>query len=290
MLCNKKLTIGYLITMGIEALKKENIESYILDAQLLLAKAIDKDRLFVMLNRDKVIEENQAQIYKEYIDLRKNKMPIKYILGQCEFMGLNFNVRQGVLIPRPDTEVLVETCLKDIKDKNYKTVADVCCGSGIIGICISSFVKDLNVDCYDIDDIPIEVTSENIKINEVEEKVKVFKSDLLNYAIDNHKKYDIIVSNPPYIKEEVIPTLMEDVKNFEPHLALSGGLDGLFFYRKIIKQSKSVLNDKGTLAFEIGYDQREDVEKILLENGFSNIQSFKDLAGLDRVVKGEYLK
>lgn len=134
----------------------------------------------------------------------------------------------------------------------------------------------------------MEVTKENVIFHELGNRVNVNKSDLMKYAIDKNIKYDIIVSNPPYIKEDIIQTLMEDVKDYEPYIALSGGEDGLDFYRKIIEQSKKVLNNNGELAFEIGYDQGEEVTTLLRKNNFYNIECIKDLSGLDRVVKGQY--
>lgn len=284
----ENLNVGQLLTSGFQMLKEVGIESYKLDCQLLLAKVLKKDKLFIMLNRDFKVEREKIEEYFKLINLRKNKMPIKYILGECEFMGLNFNVREGVLIPRPDTEVLVECALKDIEENNYKHICDVCCGSGIIGVSIGKLTADTLVDCFDIMDMPLEVTKQNISLHHLEEKVKVYKSDLLKYAIENCRKYDMIVSNPPYIKENIIGTLMDDVKNYEPHVALSGGEDGLDFYRRIIDQSKLLLNKNGSIAFEIGYDQGEEVANLLRNNNFYNIECIKDLAGLDRVVKGQY--
>ncbi|BDR65907.1 release factor glutamine methyltransferase [Clostridium tetani] len=279
-------TIQDLLSEGIKSLKEVGIESYILESQLLLGKVINKDRLFIMINKDYKVSEEEKNQYLKLIDIRKEKMPIKYILGTCEFMGLSFKIREGVLIPRPDTEILVEKSIEIIRKNHYKNISDVCCGSGIIGISIATFVDKVNVECFDVEEIPLKVTEENIKLNRLEGKVKVFKSNLLEYAIKNSIKYDMIVSNPPYIKKREITNLMEDVKNYEPHIALDGGEDGLYFYKNIVKQSKHLLNPGGTIAFEIGYDQKEEVSYILESNGFVNIECYKDLAGLDRVVIG----
>ncbi|CDI48359.1 peptide chain release factor N(5)-glutamine methyltransferase [Clostridium tetani] len=279
-------TIQDLLSEGIKSLKEVGIESYILESQLLLGKVINKDRLFIMINKDYKVSEEEKNQYLKLIDIRKEKMPIKYILGKCEFMGLSFKIKKGVLIPRPDTEILVEKSIEIIRKNHYKNISDVCCGSGIIGISIATFVDKVNVECFDVEDIPLKVTEENIKLNRLEGKVKVFKSNLLEYAIKNSIKYDMIVSNPPYIKKREITNLMEDVKNYEPHIALDGGEDGLYFYKNIVKQSKHLLNPEGTIAFEIGYDQKEEVSCILESNGFVNIECYKDLAGLDRVVLG----
>ncbi|EJO5346212.1 peptide chain release factor N(5)-glutamine methyltransferase [Clostridium botulinum] len=274
-----------LLLEGYNILKKASVDSYQIDTQLLLGKILKKDRLFILTNPDYNIKEEDAKEYFKLIELRKHKMPIKYILGTTEFMGLDFNIKEGVLIPRPDTEILVETVIEEIKDKEYKYICDVCCGSGIIGITIGNTLNNTEVVCYDIEDIPYNVTKENIFKHSLENRVRVLKSDLLTEAIQEKRKFDVIVSNPPYIRENVIETLMEDVKKYEPFQALCGGKDGLFFYNKIINQSLEVLNHGGTIVFEIGYDQKIQVSHILQEHGFKDIVCIKDLAGKDRVIK-----
>jgi release factor-specific protein-(glutamine-N5) methyltransferase len=281
-------TIGALLNKGSEILKKENIDSYVLDAQLLLAKALQKDKLYIVTNRNEVVEKAIVEKYLGYIQLRKEKMPVKYILEECEFMGINLYVKPGVLIPRPDTEVLVETVLEEIKNREYTAVCDVCSGSGAIGIAIASMVNNVKVECIDISDIAREVNTKNIIKNSLEHRVSFTSSDLLDKAISEGKQYDVIVSNPPYIREAVIEELMEDVKKYEPHLALSGGEDGLVFYRKITEQALKSLKNGGLLAYEIGYDQREEVETIMKELGFEDVKCIKDLAGNDRVVTGVF--
>lgn len=280
------MSIGEALTKAHEILKSVNIDTYILDSQLILQKVLKKDKLFIMINRNFNMKKEEEEEYFRLIELRRCKMPVKYILGKCEFMGLTFNIKEGVLIPRCDTEILVEEVIKRIKENGYKEICDVCCGSGAIGISIGKFLENTSVYCCDISDIACEVTKENIDKLQVGHNVSVFKSDLLNEAINNNRRFDVIVSNPPYIRNDVIPTLMDDVKKYEPLLALSGGEDGLDFYKKITMQSLYVLKKGGMLAFEIGYDQKNDVESILIDNGYKNIECFKDLAGMDRVVIG----
>lgn len=280
------MNIREVLLKAYEKLKKENIDTYQLDAQLLLSKVLVKDRLFILTNPNYNINEDILEKYTELINLRKNKMPIKYILEKSEFMGIDFYIKKGVLIPRPDTEILVEEVLSDIKTNNFKNICDVCCGSGAIGLSISKILEDVKVNCYDISNIACSVTEKNINNLSLKDRCKVYKSDLLKKCIEEDLKFDVIVSNPPYIKEKVIETLMEDVKNYEPYEALSGGEDGLDFYRKITNQSLEVLKKDGLLAFEIGYDQKYDVENILRDYGFHEITTIKDLAGKDRVVKG----
>lgn len=283
------ITIAELLKYGYETLKKSKIDTYSLDTELLLGKVLNKDRLFILLNRSYKVDYNTAEEYFKLINIRKEKMPVKYILGRCEFMGLNFYIREGVLIPRPDTETLVEYAIKEIKENNFKNICDVCCGSGIIGISIGKFINDVHVICTDISDVAYEVTTKNVESFNLEHKVAVEKGDLLENFIEQSDKLDLIVSNPPYIKTDVIPSLMKDVREYEPYNALCGGNDGLDFYRKITAQSTKILNNSGMLIYEIGYDQRLDVQDILIKNGFKNVKCIKDLAGKDRVISAQYM-
>ena len=201
-------------------------------------------------------------------------------------MGIDFYVEEGVLIPRDDTEILVEEVLKYIEENDEMQVCDLCSGSGAIGISLAHLRKNIKVDLIDYYPIPEKVSLINIKKNNLENRVSFIKSDLLEKPIENKKMYDIIVSNPPYIEEEEIDKLMEDVKDYEPHTALNGGVDGLDFYRKIIDQSQEVLKKDGILAFEIGYNQGEAVKLLMEENNFNDVKVIKDFASLDRIVIG----
>ena len=247
-----KKKIGELLIDGNKILKEANIDTYILDTQLLLGKVLGKDKLHLITNKEEEVSKFKEREFYSLIEKRKNKMPISYILKTTEFMSLDLHVEEGVLIPRGDTEILVEETLKFMdEDKEYE-VCDLCCGSGAIGISIAYLRENTKVDL----------------------------------VINQQKKYDILVSNPPYIKEEVIDTLMEDVKDYEPHTALSGGNDGLDFYRRIVDDSDKILKENGILAFEIGHDQGEEVSNLMIEKGYKNVRVVKDLAGLDRVVIG----
>lgn len=282
----EKMTILELLDEGTKTLSSVDIDTARLDATLLLGHIISRDRLYLLTHSDEKITNDNKKNYFELIEKRKEKMPIKYILGTCEFMGLELLVEEGVLIPRGDTEILVEEVLKNIDDNESLEICDLCSGSGAIGIAIANYRNNVKVDSIDYFEKPEKVTKKNIEKLKLKDRMTFIKSDLLTEVINQGKKYDIIVSNPPYIKEEEISNLMEDVKGYEPHTALSGGLDGLVFYRKIIDDSVLVLKGKGILAFEIGYDQGEDVKKLMIEKGFKNVNVLKDLAGLDRVVIG----
>ncbi len=282
-----KMTIGELLIDGNKILKKANIETYILDTQLLLGKVLGKDKLYLITNKEEEVSKFKEREFFKLINKRKEKMPIKYILKSAEFMGLDFYVQEGVLIPRGDTEILVEEVLKIIDDNREYNVCDLCCGSGAIGISIGYLRENTNVDLIDYYDTPEKVTKRNIINHNLNFRATFIKSDLLEEVISKQKKYDILVSNPPYIKEEVIETLMDDVKNYEPHTALSGGKDGLYFYKKIIDDSDKVLNENGVLAFEIGHNQGKEVSDLMIEKGYKNVRVVQDLAGHDRVVIGE---
>ncbi len=282
-----KKTIGELLIDGNKILKEANIDTYILDVQLLLGKVLGKDKLYLITNKEEEVSKIKEKEFYKLINQRKDKMPIKYILKSAEFMGLEFQVEEGVLIPRGDTEILVEETLKFIKNERRYDICDLCCGSGAIGISIAYLKENTNVDLIDYYEIPEKVTKKNIRKHNLDSRTNFIKSDLLKEPISMNKKYDILVSNPPYIKDEVIETLMDDVKKYEPHTALSGGEDGLYFYKKIIDDSNKILKDNGVLAFEIGHDQGKEVSDLMIEKGYKNVRVIKDLAGHDRVVIGE---
>ena len=279
-------TIGELLKYGNETLKEAGIDTYILDTQLLLGKVLKKDKLYLITNKDVEVSKMRENEFKALLRKREEKMPIKYILKSTEFMGLDFQVEEGVLIPRADTEILVEETLNHIKENEALDICDLCCGSGAIGISIAKMRNNTKVDLVDYYEVPEKVTKNNILKHNLKDRANFIKSDLLEKPIELNKKYDILVSNPPYIKEEVIETLMDDVKKYEPHSALSGGDDGLVFYKKIIKDSIYVLKENGILAFEIGHDQGTDVKELMINKGYKDVKVIKDLAGLDRVVIG----
>jgi len=281
---NKK--IEELINTGTTVLKENGIDTARLDAELLLGNVIEKNRVYLLTHKEDEVSAENTKKYFDLIEKRRNKMPVKYILNKCEFMGIDFYVEEGVLIPRGDTEILVDEVLKNVKEDEEKYICDLCSGSGAIGISLAHFRQNIKVDLIDNYPIPEKVSMINIKENNLENRVSFIKSDLLEKAIENKNSYDIIVSNPPYIEEKEIENLMDDVKKYEPHTALNGGSDGLDFYKKIIKQSQVVLNNNGILAFEIGYNQAEKVKLLMEESDFNHVKVIKDFASLDRVVIG----
>ena len=259
-----------------------------LDVETLLQKVLGVDRLYILLNLDRVLSNDEEQLFNKFIEERLNNRPIAYIVGNREFMGLDFYVQEGVLIPRPDTEILVEEVIELAKDKGKVNILDIGTGSGAITVSLAKYLENAKVTSVDISDIALEIGKRNAMENNVVDRIDFIKSDLFS-ALDKNVKFDIIVSNPPYIKREVIETLDKQVKDFEPYNALEGGIDGLDFYRAITTQAKDFLKEGGILAYEVGHDQSEDISKLMEMDGYTNIYTRKDLQQIDRVVIGNIL-
>lgn len=259
-----------------------------LDVETLLQKVLGVDRLYILLNLDRILSNDEEQLFNKFIEERLNNRPIAYIVGNREFMGLDFYVQEGVLIPRPDTEILVEEVIELAKDKGKVNILDIGTGSGAITVSLAKYLENAKVTSVDISDIALEIGKRNAMENNVVDRIDFIKSDLFS-ALDKNVKFDIIVSNPPYIKREVIETLDKQVKDFEPYNALEGGIDGLDFYRAITTQAKDFLKEGGILAYEVGHDQSEDVSKLMEIDGYTNIYTRKDLQQIDRVVIGNIL-
>ncbi len=274
------MTVSDILKQTKNALKAKDIETVNLDASLIVMKAMGFTKLQLITKDDSVLSGKQEQAVREMLERRLSFEPMQYILGECEFMGLDFKVNENVLIPRPETETVCEEALSVIKSKGYVSVLDLCCGSGAIGISISHYTG-IKVSLSDISDKALEVAFENKELNKAD--VELIQSDLFENITE---KYDIIISNPPYIEREVIRTLSPQVKNYEPMLALDGGEDGLDYYRDIISEAYEYLTEGGCLLFEIGYNQKDSVTELFEKKGYKNISSGKDLAGLDRFVYG----
>ena len=262
-----------------QRLKKAGIETANLDARLLLCEYLQKDKIYLIINSDEDISTDEK--FEQLVSRRENYEPMQYILGEAEFYGLDFKVNENVLIPRPDTEILVEQII-DFVGNDFCTVLDIGTGSGCIPVSVAVNCENVKAYSVDISHEAIKIAKENAVLNGVENKVDFLNIDILRDFPDF--KVDCIVSNPPYIEENVIPTLMNDVKNFEPYIALSGGADGLVFYRRISEKGYEILKSGGMIAFEVGYNQSKAVANILENDGYVNIRIANDLAGIGRVV------
>lgn len=282
------MVINELLKIGLDRLKDVEYSNPLLESRLILAKLLNVDMSYIYAYGEKEVSDNIAQKFKGLIERRANGYPYGYLLNEKEFMGLEFYLEEGVLIPRPDTEVLVEYIL-DYIDKNHKDdnirVLDIGSGSGAISLSIAHFSKNSYVYGVDIGDTPLKVSNinkERLNLTNVE----FIKGNLLEPFEDRDCRFHIIVSNPPYIPSRDIEELQTEVKDYEPRLALDGGEDGLDFYRKIIDGARNYLVDRGLLIFEIGYNQGLEVKTLLENRGFSDTEILEDLQGLDRVVLG----
>ena len=276
------MNLREVLKQGIEKLKENNIEDASLKAKMLLSEILEMKKEYLIVHEEEILDEPDINTFFEKIDRLVNNEPIQYILNRQDFMGLNLYVDSNVLIPQPDTEILVEEVIALASEKENLKILDMCTGSGAIAISLAKYIKNSNVYATDISEKALEIAKDNSLKNITD--ITFIHSDVFENVKEN--EFDFIVSNPPYIETDVIKTLSKEVQN-EPHIALDGGEDGLYFYRKISKEAFDFLKQDGYLAFEIGYNQREAVENLLRENGYKNIYSKKDLGGNDRIVIGQ---
>ena len=272
------ITYRQLLQEGTGILQEAGIQEAEIDSWLLLEYVTGMDRSFYFLKSEKEAEEEEKAVYRKLIRQRAGHIPLQYLTGVQEFMGLPFWVNPDVLVPRQDTECLVETALAYVKGKK---VLDLCTGSGCIAVSVAVFGQVKECYAVDLSEKALETARKNAKRHHAE--ITFIKSDLFE---DVAGVYDVILSNPPYIPDKVIEGLSEEVRKYEPYMALNGGSDGLSFYRKITKESKEHLSEGGMLFYEIGCEQAEDVRKIMQAEGFCDILCKKDYAGNDRVIYG----
>lgn len=274
------MTIKQAITKGMIMLKSNNVESPKLKARLLLQYVLDKPRQYIIVYDNKEIDKQQQWQYFVNIEKLTKGIPLQHITHRQEFMKMDFFVDENVLIPRSDTEILVEEVIKIAQKYNSPRILDLCTGSGAIAISLKKFVPNADITAVDISEKALEIAQKNAE--KLEAKINFVKSDLFD-KLDN-KKFDIIVSNPPYIRKDEIKKLSEEVQK-EPKLALDGGEDGLDFYRIIAEQAINYLKTGSFLCFEIGYNQKNDVIKIIEdEQNYKNTYCKKDLYGNDRII------
>ena len=279
------MTIKEALNQAVIMLKNENIEAPKNKARMLLEATLKKSKEYIMIYDTEEITSKQRDNYIRNVKRLIAGEPLQYITGKQEFMKLNFLVTKDVLIPRPDTEILVEQVIKIAGGINNPIILDLCTGSGAIAVSLAKYVKNVKIYAIDISSKSLDISKQNAELNGVKNNIKFIESNLFEKIKD--QKFDIIVSNPPYIETETIKKLSKDVQN-EPKLALDGGKDGLDFYRKISENGYKFLNRQGYLCLEIGYNQKIAVRKIL-ENKkrYVNINCKKDLCGNDRVISAQ---
>ena len=275
------MNIQELIHHGSRILKKNDVISYLLDSEILMSKAIQRDRGYIMLNLNKKVDKKISNYFKNLIIQRSTHKPIAYILGKKSFWNYEFNISSDVLIPRPDTEIVVEKVLEITKNKSKQKILDIGTGSGCILLTILKEKKNFYGTGMDISKKCIDITRINaIKLG-VYDRLKLIKSDIDNF---NYGKYDLIISNPPYIKKTDLKYLEKDVVDFEPILALNGGLEGLSEIRKVINKASKLIKTRGKLVLEIAFNQKYEIKKILNEKGFYINRVAKDYADNDRCI------
>lgn len=276
------MTIREAMNQATIKFKISNIESPKLKARLLMQFILGQNRQYILVYDEKKLTKEQQEKYFKNVEKIEKGIPLQHITHQQEFMKMNFYVNQEVLIPRPDTEILVEEVINIAKKIKAKKILDLCTGSGAIAISLAKYIEDSQITAVDISREALKIAKKNAKENGVAKQIVFLASDLFKQV--PKEKYDMIVSNPPYIKKEVIKTLQKEVQN-EPLMALDGGWDGLDFYRKIIHQADEFLKYGGYLCLEIGYDQKIDViDFIEQEEKYVDTYGKKDLYGNDRII------
>lgn len=277
------MNLKELLNFGKEELNN-NCEDTLIILKILVEDIFKIKKEQIIISYDKELEDEDIQKFYTAISKIKNGVPVQYITNNQEFMKMNFYVDENVLIPQPDTEILVEEVLKKCTSGDYK-ILDLCTGSGAIGISLAKYIENSKIVATDISSKAIQIAKLNAEKNLVHKKMEFIESDLFNNI--EHNDFDVIVSNPPYIETDEIESLDKQVKN-EPFIALDGGKDGLNFYRVIAETAYKFLNKSGKLFLEIGYNQKEDVVKLLEEtHKYKNIYTKKDMGGNDRVVVAE---
>ncbi|MDY3739929.1 MAG: peptide chain release factor N(5)-glutamine methyltransferase [Selenomonadaceae bacterium] len=283
-------TIGKILKWTEEYFQKYNIENPRLDAEVLLGYVLNKERIFLYVHFDQPLDSEELAKFKECIKKRAMKMPVAYITGVREFMGLDFKVTEATLIPRPDTEILVETAMERLgkiagnEAGTGKCFADLGTGSGAICLSILNYMKEIEAVTVDISPKAIAVAKENAEKFAVSDRIEFLEGDFLK-PLENKGKFTAILSNPPYIPKQDILGLESDVKDFEPMGALDGGIDGLDFYRQLLVKSANYIEDGGFLAIEIGINQSQAILEMAKRNlMWGKVEVIKDLAGIDRCV------
>lgn len=276
------MVIRELVGNCVKILKDGNTENAVFEAHLIVRTVLNLEPIDLVIKSKKEVSEKDKEKVYSFAQRRCKNEPLQYILGVQEFMGLEFEVNENVLVPRADTETLVEEVLKQHKGMN---VLDICSGSGCIALGIAHFNKNAYVTGVDISEEALKVAEKNAEKLKLSDRVRFEKCDIMNEVPQG--SYDVVVSNPPYIETGEIEKLQKEVKDFEPRIALDGGADGLVFYGRICSFAEKLLQKDGKLYFEVGFGQAEAVANMMRENGLKNIRQIKDLCGIERVVCGE---
>lgn len=278
------MNLRELLRYATRKLSFSGVDTPMLDSHLLLCKAAGITRTDIIAHPDVVPDSETVGSFLDWVDRRCAREPLAYIVGEKGFYGIPLKVTPAVLIPRPETELLVEYCLEFLKGKNSPVVADIGCGSGAIAISVAKSMAGCVVYAVDISREAIDVARENVQASSVTDRVRLLLGDLLHPL--EGRKCDLIVSNPPYIPSAVIGELEPEVSVYEPRMALDGGVDGLGLYQRLVDAAAAHLNPGGALAVEIGLYQSETVAAMFDHSGFEGIRVIPDYAGINRIVSG----
>ncbi len=286
------LTVLESIKLSTKFLEDKGIESPRINAELLLAKILNCRRLDLYLMFDRPLKEPEVTAYREFLKRRGKFEPLQYIVGAVEFYGLEFKVDKSVLIPRPETELLVEKIINDHPGEEPLKILDIGTGSGNISVCLAKFIKNAHIISIDISEDALKLGKENAEWNTVLDKIKFINADITAAEIFSEEnfseeKFDVVVSNPPYVSSDDYSALAPELKFYEPKIALTDGKDGLSFYNVIAKKAGHLLKNGGRLYFELGAGLCGEVARILEQNNFINIEVKKDYQNIERVIKGE---
>lgn len=281
------ITVLEVIKLSTEYLQKKGVESPRANAEILLAEILKCKRLELYLAFDKPLAENEIQLYRESIRKRGLRIPLQYIVGNVEFYGLKLFVNENVLIPRPETELLVEQIINQSDINISLVILDIGVGSGNISIAIAKNLTNTKVVGIDISVEALQTAKQNTELNALTNQIELRQFDICNGDLKTLGKFDLIVSNPPYVSKNDFEGLEPELKDFEPEVALTDYSNGLTFYNKIISSAKTLLKTNGKLYFEMGKDQHSDISAMMNDAGFINIKVTKDFSGIERIICGE---
>ena len=280
------LTVLECINKSADYLAAKGVECARTNAELLLGHLLKCNRLDLYLKFDQPLSENEIELYREFLKRRGMFEPLQYIIGSVEFYGLKIKVTPSVLIPRPETELLVETVINSVDKEDELNILDIGCGSGNISVALAANFPNSIVTGIDISEDAIKIAKENAGLHNLSSRINFSLKDILKDVSFDSKKFDIIVSNPPYVSEMDFEKVQPEIKNYEPDVAVTDHSDGFVFFRKISGISDKILRQQGMLFFEVAVNQSDHVKKILLNNGFENINIVNDYQNIERIIYG----
>ncbi len=281
-------TVLELLNLTTNFFEQKGIDSARLNAELLLAEILKCKRLDLYLSFDKPVKEEEVDNYRAFVKRRGNREPLQYILGHVEFYGLTFFINKDVLIPRQETEILVEAVLNSTDKEAQLNILDIGTGSGIIAVALAKHLPNAKIVAVDKSPETLTVAKQNAETHNVSQRITYLQNDVLISSLPIDGKLDIIVSNPPYVSQLEFQSLQKEIVDHEPDFAVTDFSDGLTFYRKIIESSKKYLNENGKIFFELGAGQSTQVKSLFELHNFSSIEIKKDYSNIDRVIKGEW--